>query len=143
MLEDAQLDRGHVIVEGAEADDHRRTRRHRATWRPIQKVTRVMTQPVPFNVVIGAWTCADYIDAQYMRRRVITKRYQVAWAGYAKGNVIAVLHTAGPIVHIPALVERDLGIVVARGKYRSLKTINAIAIRVLQPRSQTGRIPIS
>ena len=63
---DAQGNTGHIVVEGAEADQHRRAGRHRAARGAVEQIARVVAQAVPFDVVIRAGAKAHDTDGQDM-----------------------------------------------------------------------------
>ena len=61
---------------------------------------------------------------------------------HAEENICSVLNSPIAIVQVPALVEGDLGLIIPCGNFAGRKGIGAIPIRVLQPRTETVRLPV-
>src|ERR1051325_4718978 len=134
-----QADRylGDVVMIGTEAQVHRCVGDHRAKGYSIQAIARIVAQAIVFDVVIVA---VPGTDRQNMRDRVVTEGHLGIIGQHTEGNVGPILYAALTIVYIPALIERHLAFIVSRWKSGGLKRINAISVRVLQPRAQTTRI---
>ena len=82
-------------------------------------------------------------DREDVRDGVVAERHLRVVVRNAEGDVRAVRHAARAVVLIPALVDRDLRLVRALGQCRRLERVDAVAVRILQPRAKAARIPVA
>ena len=64
-------------------------------------------------------------------------------AAHRERDIRPARHAARAVVLAPALVDRDLGLVVARGQVLVAKVVGAVAVRVLQPGAEAVGLPVT
>ena len=136
----AQRDARHVVVEGAEAKRRRRARGNSALRRAVERVARVEAQPVPLDVAVGAVTG---LDRQHVRPRVEREDDALVRRGDGEGDVRAARRTARAVVDVPAAVDRRLRLVGAGRDRARLERVDAVAVRILEPRLQAVGLPVA
>src|SRR5437867_1373575 len=82
-------------------------------------------------------------NRQDMRYGVVAEGHIRIVDRHSERNVRSTRHAVLTVIHIPAFVERHLAFVATFRKGSSLKRMNAITIRVLQPRAQTIWLPVA
>jgi hypothetical protein len=78
-----------------------------------------------------------------VRRGVVAESDLRVVGRHVERDVGSVLRSARAVILIPAFVEGDLALVVSGGQRCGLKRVRAVAVRVLQPRAEAGRLPIA
>ena len=83
------------------------------------------------------------LDGEDVRGRVVLEDRLRAIAATVNEMFGAVLDAARAVVLVPALVQGDLDLVVARGQGAGAQRVEAVAVRVLEPGAQAARVPVA
>jgi hypothetical protein len=86
---------------------------------------------------------ASHHDAQVLARGIPLEGDLHVAGRHREGDVGAVLHAALAVVHVPAAIERHLGLVRARGNGAGAEAVDRRAVDVLQPAAEAARIPVA
>ena len=92
---------------------------------------------------VGRTVRARGVDRQHVRRRVVGERDLGVVDRDRERDVGAVEGAAEAVVLVPVLVDRHLRLVRARRQRRRLERVDAVAVRVLEPRAQAAGIPVA
>src|SRR6185503_17148253 len=90
---------------------------------------------------VALWT-AFGADREHVSDGVVAEEDLLAGRTDGEGDVGAVRHAVRAVVFVPALVDGDLRLVVAGGKSRG-EGVDPVAVRILEPRAETARIPVA
>ena len=82
-------------------------------------------------------------DRQDVRHRVVGEGDLRVVGRDGERDVRPVRDTAGAVVLVPALVDRDLGLVRAGRQRGRLERVDAVAVGVLQPGPEAARVPVA
>ena len=80
---------------------------------------------------------------EHVRRRDVAEQHLRVGRDDAERDVRAAGHAALAVVLVPALVDRDLGLVIADGERGRLERVRPVAVGILEPRAQAARIPVA
>src|SRR6266542_5417199 len=87
--------------------------------------------------------CMTSRDRQHMRRCIILECDLGIIDRHCKGNIRSTWYTALTVVLVPTFIDCHLTFIITSRKLGGFKCINSIPLRILQPRAETGWIPIT
>ena len=82
-------------------------------------------------------------DRQHVRRPVVAERDRRVVERDGERDVGAVQDAARAVVHVPALVDRDLGLVRTGWQSGGLERRGTVAVRILEPGAQAVGLPVA